>query len=162
MISGLCVGHPTLRDKARWKLNILYRDGQGGQLAKLLCGGRSDVSIFWVADLVPRDPQSTGTRRISNGERARSRMMIPAMTLPDVRHVLAVPCRDCRSCGTGRCTAVELFVMLAEARKRWNGRDCREGSSNKLLIDQWKSARAYLAAARACRHQREAACTRKG
>lgn len=62
-------------------------------------------------------------------------MMIPAMTLSDMRHVLAVPCRDCRSCGTRRYTPVELFVMLAEARKQWNRRVCREGS-NKLLIDQ--------------------------
>lgn len=35
---------------------------------------------------------------------------------------------------------VKLFVMLAEARKCW-----KLAGPNKLLIDQRKSARAYLA-----------------
>lgn len=67
-------------------------------------------------------------------------MMIPAMTLSDMRQVLALPCRDWRSSGTTRCRAVKLFVMLAEARKGW-----KLAGPNKLLIDQRESARAYLA-----------------
>lgn len=160
MISNSYVGHPTLQGRTGWKFDILYEGGQIGQRAKcvsVLCGGRGDVSIFWTADLGRRDARSTGTRRESNGRRARSRMMIPAMTLSDMRQVLALPCRDWRSSGTTRCRAVKLFVMLAEARKCW-----KLAGPNKLLIDQRESARAYLAAACTSLSSSKGKATRKG